>query len=259
MSTTTVLVDDQTTLKALLDGLDGLDSLRKESAASPSLYLDLEGVELSRLGTVSIITLFAQPLNQVYLIDVYKLKTEALSTTNSNGTSLKSIFESPSIPKTFFDVRNDSDALHHHFGIKLQGIHDIQVMEVATRNGNKTFVNGLERCIKNEIAVPSTWYQVKALGKKLFDPNQGGSYDVFNERPLKSAIADYCAGDVVLLPRLWDTYNTKLERAQDANLQTKVERMTKDRVLESQSEYYNPKGRSKAISHWSEKTTNKGL
>lgn len=48
--------------------------------------------------------------------------------------SLQSILESPKTPKVFFDVRTDSDALFAQFGIKLAGIIDLQLMELASRS-----------------------------------------------------------------------------------------------------------------------------
>lgn len=48
--------------------------------------------------------------------------------------SLKSILESSMTPKVFFDVRTDSDALYGQFGIRLAGIIDLQLMEVASRS-----------------------------------------------------------------------------------------------------------------------------
>lgn len=68
------------------------------------------------------------------------MRQEAFSATNIYNTSLKRVLESPTIPKVFFDVRNDSDALHNHFGINLDCIQDVQLMENATRPYTKKFV-----------------------------------------------------------------------------------------------------------------------
>jgi hypothetical protein len=38
--------------------------------------------------------------------------SDAFSTAGTNGQTLKTILESETIPKVFFDVRNDSDALY---------------------------------------------------------------------------------------------------------------------------------------------------
>jgi exonuclease 3'-5' domain-containing protein 1 len=69
----------------------------------------------------------------VYLIDIYRLGNEAFSTVNSDKKSLKFILESPVVLKVLFDVRHDSDALFSLYGISLDGIRDVQLMELGTR------------------------------------------------------------------------------------------------------------------------------
>jgi exonuclease 3'-5' domain-containing protein 1 len=44
------------------------------------------------------------------LIDIHILGGKAFSTAGASGKTLKGILESDSIPKVFFNVRNDSDA-----------------------------------------------------------------------------------------------------------------------------------------------------
>ena len=106
----------------------------------PSLYIDLEGAKLSRNGSIALLTLYVLPKETVYLIDIHTLGARAFSTTTTATTAsattplattlntedsknpvttLKSILESPAIPKVFFDVRNDSDALFSHYAIFL--------------------------------------------------------------------------------------------------------------------------------------------
>jgi exonuclease 3'-5' domain-containing protein 1 len=56
---------------------------------------------------------------EVYLIDVHTLGEEAFDTAGVGEITLKDILQDEEIPKVFFDVRNDSDALFSHFGIAL--------------------------------------------------------------------------------------------------------------------------------------------
>lgn len=232
----------------------------------PALYIDLEGANLSRTGSVSLMTIYVQPINQVFLVDVFKLQHTAFSTpsvsktasqaslgTPASGQTLKTILENPAIPKVFFDVRNDSDALYSHYGIKLQGIVDIQLMENATRTGamqRKRFLSGLGKCIDYDLnlsfADKTAWKDIKDAGPKLFAPEKGGSYEVFNERPLKPEIVDYCTHDVTLLPRLWQLYNSRMAR----NWAIRVDDATKARVVESQQWNYQPHGKHKALGPW---------
>jgi len=47
---------------------------------------------------------------------------------------------------------------------------------------------------------------IKREGKRLFLRG----YGVFNERPLKQALIDYCVVDVAYLSGLFDAYNARL-------------------------------------------------
>jgi exonuclease 3'-5' domain-containing protein 1 len=57
-----------------------------------------------------------------YIINIHILGGDAFSTTNSTRNSLKSVLESPKIPKVFFDIRDDSDALYSQYYICVNGI-----------------------------------------------------------------------------------------------------------------------------------------
>ncbi|KAG9233149.1 ribonuclease H-like domain-containing protein [Amylocarpus encephaloides] len=199
------LIDTEASITELMDTLQNLP------ISLPSLYIDLEGVNLSRKGTVSVLQL----LNKEF------------TTPGSTGITLKDVLESSTTPKAFFDVRRDSDALFAHYGIKLAGVQDIQLMELATRPaGRKRNVNGLGRC-----------------GLDLFAPERGGSYEVFNTRPLSAALRIYCIQDVQYMPRLWERYNLKITNV----WRGKLEQATRERVWSSQSENFEPNSRAMAF------------
>ena len=215
-----------------------------------SLYVDLEGVNLCRHGSISILELFVLPQNHVYLIDIHTLGDKAFSTKAKNGRSLKTILESRTVPKVFFDVRNDSDALFSHFRIRHAGIHDVQLLELATRSYSRTYVNGLAKCIEKDgntsTAQKAEWQAVKESGKSLFDPRGGGSYEVFNARPLSKDIWKYSVQDVLFLPGLWSTYSGRIT----SEWAERVRSETRARVVSSQSADYEPKGPRKAWGPW---------
>ena len=238
------IVDSSTTMTDLLNALVDLPT------TPPPLYLDLEGIKLSRHGSISIVELFVLPQNHVYLIDVHVLGGKAFFTARADGKTFKDILESPDIPKVFFDVRNDSDALYSHFKVKLAGVQDIQLLENATRSFNRRCVNGLARCIENDARMSSSeksiWKAVKVQGQKLFDPLQGGSYEVFNARPMTEEIKKYCVQDVLFLPGLWSVYTAKLSTSWAEEVCTK----TLARVALSQTANYNGNGRHMALGPW---------
>ena len=239
------IVDSEPAVRALIDDLEHLPT------QPPSLYLDIDGVKLSRHGSMSIIQLFVLPKDHVFLVDVFVLKGAAFCTCNASGTNLRSILESALVPKVFFDVRNDSDALFSHFQISLAGVHDIQLLEVATRfSQSRERVAGLATCIKKDAQLTAEalalWKATKQKGLSQFAPEHGGSYEVFRSRPMLQDIVDYCAQDVVYLPVLWRVYTRKIS----AEWMRKVQYETCERILASQKTSYEPHGKDKTLSPW---------
>ncbi|RAH55920.1 hypothetical protein BO85DRAFT_498327 [Aspergillus piperis CBS 112811] len=193
------LVDSLSTLHELLE------NLRLIPRSSPPLFVDLEGTNLGRSGSISILSLYAVHKGIIYLVDVYKLGRSAFSNHQpGKNTSLRGIMESPSIKKVMFDVRNNSDALLSHYNIHLDGIQDLQLMELATRSGSKK-------------------YSYLQSQKGRMEKTQGGDYQ-----------ADYCAADVSQLPGLYNTY----ERRMSPTWRTKVQNATNDRIQLSQKPEY---------------------
>ncbi|KAI4263515.1 MAG: hypothetical protein L6R42_001337 [Xanthoria sp. 1 TBL-2021] len=242
------LIDTPEAMTSIIDTLVALPS------SPPSLFIDLEGVSLSRHGTVSILQLLVSPSDRTYLIDIHTLGSKAFHAPSTDGQmTLKSILESNAISKVFFDVRRDSDALYAHFGIKLAGIQDIQLMELATRNPivPKKYINGLAKCIEKDVAMTKNemqrWKTVKEKGLRLFDPNRGGSYEVFNTRPLSEDIKTYCVQDVKFMPKLWAVYDARLT---SLSWREKVNQATRDRVMKSQSDSFNANGPHMKFGPW---------
>ncbi|KAK8068892.1 hypothetical protein PG994_005508 [Apiospora phragmitis] len=221
--------------------------------ARDCLYVDLEGIDLCRDGTVSLLVFYSPLLHQVFVVDVFVLEAAAFTTQGLRGLSIQDILESEDCTKAFFDVRNDSDALFHHFGVALRGVEDIQLMENASRpDGQRNYVFGLSRSIKwARILSPderTEWTESKEAGNMLFNPATGGSFDVFNVRPLSPEIISYCVGDVYYLPRLRKLYWTMMSE----EWKEEIRKETLARVVESQQENYSPHSPAKVRSPWEE-------
>ena len=236
------LVDTEAKIASLVGRLQNLPT------KPPSLYIDLEGVNLSRYGSISILQIYVLPLEETYLVDIHSLQEKAfLQTASDKSQTLLGILESSHIPKVFFDVRNDSDALFSHFNIKLAGVIDLQLMELATRYYSKKYVSGLTKCIEKDARLTTyetrCWKASKEQGLNLFAPERGGSYDVFNVRPLPDEIKEYCVQDVQFLPKLWVQYNQKIS----SSWARKVTTETKNRVTLSQTATYDGRGKWKAL------------
>jgi exonuclease 3'-5' domain-containing protein 1 len=234
-----IIIDNEVKLKVLLAHI--AECVRVEQ--DQLLFIDLEGVNLSRLGAVAILQLLMPPSPTVYLIDVHVLGAKAFKVAMNDNTTLKSVLESKTIFKVFFDVRNDSDALHAHFGVNIAGVIDLQIIEYATRQPRGKFVNGLARCIERDLPYSSEWSRIKANGRRLFAPEVGGKYEVFLERPLPVDIVKYCEQDVILMPRLLASYGPKLRSGVAAQIQTIVD----ERLHLSKTSTFNGQGRHMAI------------
>lgn len=251
---------DHTMAISIIDSLDSLvfmlDALENQPTNPPSLYLDMEGIALSRHGSISIIQLFHLRYNHTFLIDILVLQEAAFSTANRSGATLRSILESPLVPKVFFDVRNDADALYAHFSVSLQGVHDIQLLELATRSWPRDRLVGLRHCIQTDARLQASeiqlWKATKERGKALFAADHGGSYEIFNHRPITPDIILYCAQDVELLPILWDVYSHRI----GAKWLRRVQKETEKRLLMSKDATYDPHGKDKVLSPWASAVEN---
>jgi exonuclease 3'-5' domain-containing protein 1 len=179
-----------------------------------NIYIGLEGVNLCREGSLSILTLLIDTgitTIPVYLIDVYSLGSKAFNTTGIKRKMLKDILQDDKISKVFFDVRNDSDTLFAHFDVVLQGVEDVQLIESAIRTttSSRKYLNGLAKCIEQGVLYGSglmSWKLAKENGRRLFKSELGGSYQVFEQRPIPNEIISYCVSNVQYLPKLWSRF-----------------------------------------------------
>lgn len=247
-----IVVDSEPKLLALLDKLSVLEH-PTEPTDPPSLYFDIEGQNLGRHGTMSILSLFIHPGDTTYLIDVHTLQGNTFDTANEEGTTLKGVLESSTVPKGFFDIRNDSDALFSLFGIKVAGVHDIQLMELARRQGPKRRVSGLARCIETDLtavsdqAAAARAISAKRDGERLWNPRLGGTYASFDQRPMPQEIIEYCSADVAILPSLWKAYIRDLGPSRKLFWRSQIWEKTLQRIKESQRPSYDPNGGDKSL------------
>lgn len=233
-------IDTMDLIRALVNEITHMD--RKSL-----IFVDLEGINLSRHVSVAIMQVLVPPNPAVYLIDIHVLQKEAFTAATDDGETLGGILESDTYAKVFFDMRNDSDALYSHFDIRLQGVIDLQLIEFAARPKRGRFLKGLSKCITESrvlsIAQAKEWEKSKDSGVCLFAPERGGTYEVFLRRPLSVVLQRYCAGDVLKLPRLLQVYAARLP----AHLVGQVSAEALCRVALSQSIDFNGKGKHMAL------------
>ncbi|KEF62346.1 uncharacterized protein A1O9_00318 [Exophiala aquamarina CBS 119918] len=207
---TIVLVDTEKALKDMLLKIQGLP------VKPPSLYIDAEGHNLGRTGSLALLQILVTPLNSIFVVDIHVLKDAAFTLCTDESTmTLRKILESDEIPKVIFDARNDSDNLFTEYGICLGGVRDLQLMEFFSRRDAPGFtVLGLAKCVERHLfASPDViqkWKLQKERGKLLFNPRFGGSPDVFTKRPLSNTMLAYASGDVEHMSALYHKYRRRL-------------------------------------------------
>lgn len=225
---------------------------------SPTMYIDLEGVDLCHEGSISILTLATDtgiPTRRICLINVHTLGIRAFNTAGVKGKTLKDTLEDAKTPKVFFDVRNDCDALFALFGVALHGVEDVQLVESATRTttASRKFLSSLTECVKQNCCLSigdrtrTGWKLDKQHGERLFKAEYGGTYNVFNQRPIPKDIVSYCVGDVMHLPEVRSKLWAGTNRWQDLVLEE-----TKRRFAATQEPGYEPHSPNRALAPWTE-------
>jgi len=94
--TTAVMVDTAATVKSLVDTLAHLQK------SFGSIYMDLEGINLSRHGSIALVQILVPSCEQAFIVDIHILGMTAFDTTGSEGKSLKDALESKAIKKYLF-------------------------------------------------------------------------------------------------------------------------------------------------------------
>jgi len=190
-----------------IDTLPQLGPALAAIRASSCLSVDCEGVALSRTGAICLVQVSTacDPVTRLYdcyLFDVVALGDKAFT------TGLGAILSAPQPTKLFYDVRRDSEALYHQFGVHLRGVCDMQLMELASRrsrNQSVVYLPGLARLLGDRFTdLDASLQSIKdgMSGKYEAQP------DLWQRRPLTRDQTIYAAVDVVLLHLLLDELTT---------------------------------------------------
>ena len=172
-----VMVDSRGALEEMLVSMAG--ALDTPNAAA-DLSVDVEGWHLSRQGTISLVQIFVHATNVVYLVHVAVLGAAAFSMPvaavsgifKDMPLTLKTVLESSAVKKLFWDCRSDSDALYHLYGVKLAGVVDVQLWDIATRGSSKerakvkTLQHAFTQRMKRDLSEEAikAWSLVKEAG-----------------------------------------------------------------------------------------------
>lgn len=141
-------------------------------------------------------------------------------------------------------MRNDADALWALYQVGLTGVVDIQLLENASRVGDKTYLCGLDKAIQFDLKLGfmelNRWIRSKKEFRSLMSTN------VFTTRPVEAKTVQYCTNDVIYLPDLHAIY---LRRISDDWL-AKAKEESSRRVSEAHSLAYEPQSPMKTLGPW---------
>ncbi|OAL69999.1 hypothetical protein A7D00_5528 [Trichophyton violaceum] len=237
-----------------------LSSLREIDMDPVPLFVEFKGRDISCNGSLSIISIFVRPENVIYPINVHALgKNITFSTEDSTGATLAEILECPVLRKAVFDVRGPSNLLFHQHNIHLDGIVDIQLMELATRNGSKKFLRGLATCVRNDSPLSamekSRWEEYDQDRREIFFPEMTDDSSFAKlwtkNRPL-TQMEDHCAYSMAALSGLYDVYDARLRQGATNFRKTEILSETKARINSTKQEGFDVYDRTNAYGPWDE-------
>ncbi|KAL3858966.1 hypothetical protein ACJMK2_009211 [Sinanodonta woodiana] len=210
-----------------------LSPLQKEVAKSvvsalqqeKYIAMDCEGVHLSSTGPLTLMQI-GTTKGIVYLFDVMKNEKEQ-DKSFFKDTGLDDILTSSQIVKVVHSCSNDSAALFHQFGIKLENVFDTQVAHLVIEEHK-----GRKLPYRLKLAELCRTYSETAQVYEGKDEVQiewtKRENDYWAKRPLTKEMIDYASGDVTAL--IPEVYEKQKEYLDENGLMDKYEELVKEEI-----------------------------
>ena len=224
---------------------------RIAALASGAIAIDLEGVSLSRHGELCVVQIATGRRDDVWAFDICALGAGAFA----GAPSLRTLLEDAALTKFFWDCRSDCNALEFLYSVRPASVVDLQLMDVAhrlARGLRATSVTGLGVLVERTPHAQLTAAQrarttrVKAEALRLFSPKEGGSYEVWRERPLRPVLREYVT-DAALFFSIRDSLAAGAPRLLEAEAQAALAAATQRRLALSWSEAFDQVKGNKAL------------
>lgn len=137
-------------------------------AAGNTLYMDLEGVNLGRTGTITIIQVYIDSIKEMYFIDNSFMGDKVFRVFGAkSGKTFKDILEDQDIKKVIFACGNDISNMYHKHGIMCKGVFDVQI----AKGGQRSYIY----CVKADGGLSTVeaaaMAAVKAEGLAIYKTN----------------------------------------------------------------------------------------
>jgi exonuclease 3'-5' domain-containing protein 1 len=189
---------------SVVDTVAGVAALVDALSRAECLAVDGEGVSLGCAeGRLCVLQLVADTApTAVFLLDVYALSEgTAFGTPGSDGVAtLRSLLSSPTPVKLLWDCRSDAAQLFATAGLSLRGVEDLQLHHLAHQHfvgrplasvGGLGAVLGRGGDARLTAEAKRRVASVKEEAQRLFAPEKGGGYAVWEARPLLPILVEY--------------------------------------------------------------------
>ncbi|KAI1042528.1 hypothetical protein LB505_010924 [Fusarium chuoi] len=240
-------------VKSLADGIAVLNSSHESHL--PPLYINIEPNSLGANGELNLLAIMMcygpEYRRRLFLVDVNLLANQAFSTRGYYGASLRSILDSASYQKVFFDVGHDSHILYIQYGIKLQGVHDLQLMENAcwSQERKTRHLQSFDPLVQSLLVHGKNrkrWLIERFNGEWAYGYDARSPHTVFQKRPVVSYLQLYCCRNIRFMPELYEKIWYAVPMIMDL-----VAQEAQRRVDESQEDGYNALASGRLRSPWS--------
>ncbi|KAI0092671.1 ribonuclease H-like domain-containing protein [Irpex rosettiformis] len=198
---------------------------QKVLSTSQTIFMDCEGVELGvDGGSLSILSLGVIPPNSPQTLNIYLIDVAHLSL--GHMRPVYDLLASRNVTKVVWDGRMDYSALCHNFGVRMQNVIDLQIVDILSRAERDTpeqhlerFKGYIQKSILEKAEAKSRYAKLHRLsglfqsvkehkpsGYEQFDkvPVDHEMWD--NVRPLPAEYIKYAAMDIEMIAALYETF-----------------------------------------------------
>ena len=248
----------------VIDTIDALETCLMDLAGSMTLYISARGHNLSRHGTLDLLTIVPCQRQVVYVLAVHKLGKDAFDHTtiaqDGSAVSLRHMLDSEKWKKRFWDLRCVANALFWLYDVNLVNVLDLQVLEAATRPPFESHIPSrrsyeLDAAVRFHaqlVRIERDWYQIaRTRSAELISSYcNGDSSSIWRQSPIMSDLLLDCALDVRYLLCLETLYTSRLHgKLEPYEIIAKASRF---RVWEAQQDNWQlgPNSNQREIGPW---------
>ncbi|GLC59037.1 hypothetical protein PLESTB_001435400 [Pleodorina starrii] len=160
----------------------------------------------------------------IWLVDIESLGWRAFAYRSrlDGATSLKGLLEDPAVVKYLYDVRRDAVALSSEYGVRLRGVVDLQLVDVAVRQAEGGlraggWVEGLVSALSRGLAAGGRASAPARLAEDMAAAtatarryHESNNTQVWSRRPLTPELCEYAATDVRYLHALAEALSPRM-------------------------------------------------